>query len=172
MLILLLHHLEHYIFWLPGTQRLGTDLLLIINNLPSWFFCYNGHENVRLLSQATESKDVAIYIKEDTKITASNQHQHFIFLQKHVKNNKNKENAQNDCVCWHRKGALTYEIVTLPCLNRATERRENRVERLRPQSERSFAVRPPHSTGQVFDTEYIFKRCIHLKCLDDNSIEQ
>lgn len=171
MLILLLHHLEHFTYSDYLGCR-GLKQICCYNYQERRFFCYKGHENVRLLSQAIEFKDVAIYIKEHTKITASNQHQHFIFLQKHVKNNKNKENAQNDCVCWHRKGALTFEIVTLSCLNRATERRENRVERLRPQSKRSFAVRPPHSTGQVFNTEYIFKRCIHLKCLDDNSIEQ
>lgn len=49
------------------------------------FFYYNDHENVRLLSQAIEFTDVAIYIKEHTKVTALNQHQHFIFLQKACK---------------------------------------------------------------------------------------
>lgn len=55
------------------------------------------------------------------------------------------------------RGRLHFKMLHFHTTTTAIERRENRGKRLRSQSKRSFAVRPPQSTGQVFNTEYIFK---------------
>lgn len=113
---------------------------------------------------------LSLHSNED-KNTEVNQHQRFIFFSsKKACKKKNCKMHKMIVYVGAEGGAFQiFENGTLPCQNQATERRGRR--KTADAVKASFSCKATSIHRSSLSCRIHQQRCIHLKCLDDNSIE-